>query len=290
MAHPTPPDIRLDPEERRPLPPRRARVLPILAGVLLGLGVIAGWLWWSGQVKPVVATAPPQPPPASVERPATPTPAPSIRYPLRAPDEPTALQAQDLPAELAHLFGPRASEFLELEDFPRRFVATLDNLGRQHAPPSAWPLQPIGGRFSVETRADGTQVIAAANAQRYARFVAFATAVDAESAVRLYTRMYPVLDAAWRQLGMGDRYLNDRVVEVIDLLLATPEPAAPPQVRLTEVKGPIPSTRPWVRYEFVDPQLEALPSGQKVLVRMGPEHAKRLKQKLAALRQQLVQR
>ncbi|MCC2673139.1 MAG: hypothetical protein K0R58_86, partial [Ramlibacter sp.] len=69
----------------------------------------------------------------------------------------------------------------------------------------------------------------------------------------------------------------------------TPEPGAPPEVRLTEVKGPIPSTRPWVRYEFADPQLEALSAGQKVLVRVGPENARPLKQKLRALRQQLVQ-
>jgi hypothetical protein len=207
---------------------------------------------------------------------------------VRAPEDADLLPERDVPAAVAHLFGPRSSEFLELDDFARRFVATLDNLGRQHAPPSAWPLQPIGGRFTVEERPDGSQVIAAANAQRYARFVAFVAAVDAEAAVRLYTRMYPVLDAAWRQLGMGDRYLNDRVVAVIDLLLATPEPAQAPRVRLTEVKGPIPSTRPWVRYEFEDPALEALSAGQKILVRVGVAHERRLKQKLRELRALLV--
>jgi hypothetical protein len=288
MTPTPPPEIRLDPEERRQARRPRKRVLPIVAGILLGLGVIAGWLWWSQRVEPVVATAPRQPAPAPVAPPAAPTP--SVLHPVPAPEEPAGpLQAQDIPAALAHLFGPQASEFLELEDFPRRFVATLDNLGRAHAPPSAWPLQPMGGRFTVETRADGTEFISAANAKRYARFVAFATAVDTDSAVRLYTRMYPVLEGVWRQLGMGDRYLNDRVVAVIDQLLATPEPGAPPEVRLTEVKGPIPSTRPWVRYEFADPQLEALSAGQKVLVRVGPENARPLKQKLRALRQQLVQ-
>ena len=290
MASSPPPDFRLDPEDRRPPPPRRSRLLPIVAGVLLGLCVIAAWLWWSRQSAPVMATAPA--PAESASAPAVPAtaPAPAILHPVRAPEEAAALQDQDLPAALAHLFGPQASEFLVLEDFPRRFVATLDNLARQHAPPSAWPLQPMGGRFTVEDRPDGTQVIAAANAQRYARFVAFASAVDAESAVRLYMRIYPVLEAAWRQLGMGDRYLNDRVVAVIDHLLASPEPTRPPQVRLTEVKGPIPSTRPWVRYEFADPELEALSAGQKILVRVGPEHAKKLKQQLRALRQQLVKR
>ena len=93
---------------------------------------------------------------------------------------------------------------------------------------------------------------------------------------------------AWRDLGLGNRYLNDRAIEVVDLLLATPEPERPPRVHLTEVKGPIPSTRPWVRYEFVDPQLEALTAGQKILVRMGTANERRLKQKLREFRSQLT--
>jgi hypothetical protein len=278
------PEIRLDPEERRALPARRGRALPIVAGVVLGLGVIAGWLWWTQQADPVVVSAPA--PERTAPEPVVqePGPAPAILHPVRPPPDSDLLAVRDVTAAVAHLFGPRSSEFLELDDFPRRFVATLDNLGRQHAPPSAWPLQPIGGRFTVEERPDGSHVIAAANAQRYARFVEFATAVDADSAVRLYLRIYPVLEAAWRQLGMGDRYLNDRVVAVIDQLLATPEPAQPLQVQLTEVKGPIPSTRPWVRHEFADPKLESLSAGQKILVRVGLQHERRLKQKLRELR------
>ena len=50
------------------------------------------------------------------------------------------------------------------------------------------------------------------------------------------------------------------------------------------MKGPISSDRPWVRYEFADPALEALPAGSKMLLRMGPENARRLKAKLAELR------
>ncbi len=39
---------------------------------------------------------------------------------------------------------------------------------------------------------------------------------------------------------------------------------------LVEVKGSVPSLRPWVRYEFVDPDLEAQSAGRKILMRMGP--------------------
>ena len=75
---------------------------------------------------------------------------------------------------------------------------------------------------------------------------------------------------------------------MIDHLLAAPEPTQPPAVRLIEVKGEVPSTRPWVRYEFVDPTLEALSSGQKIMVRMGATNAQRLKAWLSGFRQAIV--
>ena len=57
-------------------------------------------------------------------------------------------------------------------------------------------------------------------------------------------------------------------------------------MRLVEVKGDVPSTRPWVRYEYVDPKLEAMSSGQKIMVRMGPENERKVKASLRGFRQQ----
>lgn len=48
-----------------------------------------------------------------------------------------------------------------------------------------------------------------------------------------------------------------------------PDPQGPLQVKLTPVKTEVPHLRPWVRYEFVDPALESLSCGQKILVRRG---------------------
>jgi hypothetical protein len=56
------------------------------------------------------------------------------------------------------------------------------------------------------------------------------------------------------------------------------------------VKGPIPSVRPWVRYQYSDPALESLSSGQKILVRSGAVNQRRLKGKLAEFRAELVKR
>ena len=75
---------------------------------------------------------------------------------------------------------------------------------------------------------------------------------------------------------------------MIDHLLQAPEPAGPVQVRLVEVKGNVPSQRPWVRYEYADPQLESLSSGQKIMVRVGLENERKLKASLRGFREQIA--
>jgi hypothetical protein len=42
--------------------------------------------------------------------------------------------------------------------------------------------------------------------------------------------------------------------------------------------------RPWVLYAAADPALDALSAGQAVLLRVGPDHAARLKARLAEIR------
>jgi hypothetical protein len=209
-----------------------------------------------------------------------------VQHPLAAADPP--LERHDIAAALDGLLGTKATAtFLQADDFPRRFAATVDSLGREHAPTAMWPVLPTPGRFLVEERADGT-VIAPENAARYTPLVLLAGTIDVPAAVRLYRRMYPLLQQAYRELGFGERYLNDRVVQVIDLLLATPDAPEAPRVELLPIRGPVPSLQPWVRYQFSDPALEALAAGQKILVRVGPVNQRRLKAKLAELRNELT--
>jgi hypothetical protein len=79
------------------------------------------------------------------------------------------------------------------------------------------------------------------------------------------------------QLGYPDGYFNDRVIEVIDHLLETPTPAQP--IRLVS---------PHVLYEFADVDLEALSSGQKLMLRIGDQHAAALRNVLIAFRAQIA--
>ncbi|RZI67910.1 MAG: DUF3014 domain-containing protein [Variovorax sp.] len=276
--------------------PARSSSFPAVAiVVLIALIAAGGWWYWSQR---------PEPPPSRptvVSPPPSESPAPAPQVAASGPQNPVdALAEPDavLPAlaeagaavtsALTELLGAkRVASFLNVDGFVRRAVATVDNLPRPQAASRMWPVQPSPERFLVQGTGE-QQVIGAGNAARYAAFTGFVEAVDAERAATVYARLYPLFQQAYEELGYPGRYFNDRLVAVIDHLLAAPEPAGPIAVRLTEVRGEFADTRPWTRYEFADPALESLSSGQKMMVRVGLSNEKRLKAKLRTFRAQVA--
>lgn len=245
------------------------------------------------------AEAPPPPPPVSAGPADAPAPSvPAVKYPveslqIEATEKTTLPPLSDsgapVRAALVEWLGKDSvAKFLQLDDFVRHVVATADNLGRSHAAPRLWPVSPTPGRFAVQQAGEGTEV-APGNAERYSAFIAFVEAIDTKRALSLYVQWYPWFQQAYEELGYPGRYFNDRLIEVLDLMIATPVVSAPIQLRLTEVKGPIASTHPWLRYEFADPALEALPAGQKMMLRVGPANQRRLKAKLSEVRTMLTE-
>ena len=215
---------------------------------------------------------------------------PAELQPVEIPVAALPLAADQIGSALTSFLGSKAAlTFFQLEDFPRQFVATVDNLGRSHAPPAAWPVNPTEGRFTVQMH-DGAMVVSSDNGLRYTPLVLLLENINVGLAVDLYVRMYPVLQQTYVDLGYPNRQFNDRLLQVINHLLATPSAPQVMAVQLTEVKGPIPSVRPWVRYEFADPALEALSSGQKIMLRVGSVNQNRLKARLSALRQEILKR
>ena len=74
----------------------------------------------------------------------------------------------------------------------------------------------------------------------------------------LYVRLYPLFQRAYEELGYPGQYFNDRVVEVIDSLLATPNVTEPIKVKRITVDGGAPSAGGGL-YVFEDLSLEASP-------------------------------
>lgn len=183
---------------------------------------------------------------------------------------------------LTDLFGDALDKQLVDTRLIERIVATIDNLPRDRLAESARPLAAVDGKFIVEAETNDEGItekyfLSPDNYQRYDALVGMVENVNMDEVTELYQRFYPLLQKAYVDLGYPDGYFNDRMVRVIDELLATPE-----------VEEPIPLVRPNVMYEFADPQLETLSSGQKVLLRMGSENAATVKEKLREFRQRIT--
>lgn len=157
-----------------------------------------------------------------------------------------------------------------------RLVATIDGLDAGRLAQPMRPIQPVPGRFEV-LEVNDEIVISPANGERYRTYLDLVQAVDVDAVVPLYVRYYPLLQEAYLGLGYEDAYFNDRVVEILDLLLATPEPVGMIELQQNEAV-----------YEFLDPELEALGVGQKAMLRLQPDDRQALRDKLEQLRAALV--
>ena len=279
-------------------PARPSSGAPWLLVTVMVCVLAAGAAWWFWLRPARMATSPLKPPavvsaPQDVE-PAAPEAEPTGPHNLiEEPEADAAAAPLPVLAEsdryfsdaLGELVGKgRVGEFLLTDGLVRRAVATVDNLARDQAPPRMWPVQPMPGRFTVDGAQNHVQTIAPANAGRYSAALGFAEAVPMAPLVALYRSSYPLFQQAYEELGYPGKYFNDRLVTVLDHLLQAPEPQGPIAVQLTPVRTNVPNTRPWVRYEFADPKLEALSSGQKILLRMGPDNRARAKALLRDLR------
>ena len=162
--------------------------------------------------------------------------------------------------------------FLVPQDLIRKIVVTVDNLPRQKVAVDKRPANPAAASLVV----DGDELhstLDQRNFDRYKPMVAVISQLDAKQLGALYIRYYPLFQQSYQNLGYPNGYFNDRLVEVIDNLLAAPD-----------LKGPVDLVRPNVMYIYADPALESRSAGQKLLMRMGPENAKAVKAKLTELR------
>ena len=273
---------------------------PILALFVTFVLAVLGLAAWYGREAWLPAASPALPPAASqasspapavvTAPPPAPAAPPAVRHPIEAASAPEMSEPapSTLDSALARVFGQEfLATLLQTDDFARRVVATVDNLGREKAPARLWPLLPPAGRFTARQQGE-REVIAADNFVRYSRHMVLVEQADLRQVVALYKRFYARFQQAYEELGYPGRHFNDRVVEVIDLLLATPEPQQPVGVRLPVIQGPIQPPRPWLLYEFADPQDQALAAGPQLLMRMGPGNQRRLKARLAELRRLLT--
>lgn len=230
------------------------------------------------ETEDTAAPQPSAPAPPAAEPPAA---EPDIRYPIPAPEvtgPPPPLPALDesdgaIRDSLAQGFGETHVEaFLVPTQIIRHFVATIDSLDRDPVPLHFRPIKYVPGLPVVKAEGDRIS-LSRDNAKRYAPFISALRAAGAKQLADLYLRYYPLFQKVYEDLGYPDRYFNDRLIDVMDHLLAAPE-----------IEGPIELVQPKVLYQFADPELEKRSWGQKALIRMGPANAAAVKEKLREIR------
>ena len=258
--------------------------------VILALVVVAALcaiaLYYSGIAeKGQVVPDEPVPEPATMEQAVD--AGPQYPVPEAPPQRSTMGELVELPAlddsdayfllEIAGTFGPALESLLVREAVIDRLVATIDNLPRGQISEKIRPVGQLQEPFGTDTNRDGAMVLGISSFARYDAWVAQLYYADLDAVYGTYRRFYPLFQAAYERLGYPDAYFNDRLVEVIDHLLATPAPAES-----------VVLVRPNVLYEFADPALESLSSGQKLMLRMGPDNSATLKRLLERFRAKLI--
>ncbi|NBB92510.1 MAG: DUF3014 domain-containing protein [Gammaproteobacteria bacterium] len=263
-----------------------------IISIILALALVAG-LWWFEQRRQ--AELVPRPDPAAEERPLQPAP----RYPLPSPerepevsgaiepagDDVEAVAEADTPpdaeleeatplpaltnsdeaalATLSELLGaPFVERWVKPDFVIPRAVAVVHSLDGPAPALRTRPLQALDtDPVAIGSAASDARLWTAANADRYDELVETLEALQARRAAAIYARYHPLFQQAWEELGEAEPWFNDRLIDVVDHLLATPEVGLPFEVLPYEG-----------RLHFADESLQDQSWGHKLLIRMGPAH------------------
>lgn len=252
------------------------RLRLVVRGLLVAGLAVAGLVWWQGrETAPPpapVATAPsPEEPAVAVTQAPAPTPAPEPPAAVAmAAEEPPILPALDesdpFVRERLVAGSSKLADWLNRDDLVRRFAVVMDNAAVGDLPRRQLAFLAPTEPFPVVARGNDRFVMDPRGYARYARFVETFTSVPPEVAAALLTTLAPLLTQALHELGQSSEEPLATLRDAIGMVLATPE-----------LDTAVELVRPKVVYQFADPALEALPSLQKQLIRMGPDHLRRIK-------------
>lgn len=163
-------------------------------------------------------------------------------------------------------------KYFNLQEQARRLVITVDNLPREHVPSQLRITRGVPELLRVQKDGE-TITLDPSNYERYDRIISYVEKMDARKIGRLYAKFYPLLQRTYEETGFPEERFHDRVLAALDDMMDAPRPT-----------GPIRLVQPKVLYRFEDDHLESLSAGQKIMIRVGPDNAARLRKVLARVR------
>ena len=179
------------------------------------------------------------------------------------------------------------------EDMIRRFVVFTDNFSQgivayEHSPfvlPKA-KFAPEADSASFQTTTQGQNAAKIKqnvwqwdenSGKRFSLYIDLLRSMDSENLIQWYMEVKPLIDEAYQELGYEDDFSNtlqDAITRVLDMELP---------------KSSMALIQPSVMYKFANPQLEALPDTDKLLLRLGKDNLLVIKSVLLELHEKLAQ-
>lgn len=272
-----------------------------LLALLVGLGAI-GAIGYFMVKEDVIPSTPKlhelpvvQPSQAQASSAAAPQSKPEYAEPVPVPQvEPLPDLNQSDASVLAALKGLNINGLVEMlvpDEMIRKFVRAVVSLEDGKIVTDYAPIQSPQGAFVTDVftvKVSGGEVgsqqeveqyrISPKNYLRYTVFVQVLSSLESDAAYGVYKRFYPLLNSAYKEMGLQGNF-HSVLVRAIDKTLQAPD-----------VGGDMALIHPKVFYQFADPALESMPSSHKLLFRMGPDNTGRVKTSLAHIRARLVAR
>ncbi|MEZ5572998.1 MAG: DUF3014 domain-containing protein [Halioglobus sp.] len=292
--------MRADPDEYAgsTSSPSRFPVVELLIAAALIAGLVAFW-FWSEEDKPTqtvvelppIAATPSQPMlPVTPDIPQRTQPAATVLATASTPGDGTQVDTPEpaKPAPLSLEQGDAivrrqaaaigANKLANTENPLEISAALIDGLSRGLLLRKMLPADPPKEAFSVVEN-DESLYISTASYTRYDAVTDAVTALDSDMLVNTFHTLRPLYEQAYEHLGLDAGDFDNAVIRTLDLVLATPEIGEPIEVKPKSVV-----------YVFADPSLESLPAVQKLLIRMGPDNLRQIKQQARLLREGLLAR
>lgn len=257
-------------------------------GWILGLIIVAAIA--AGAYFLLRGSPEPTPPPAPITEP-EPEPTPEVDLEPEPEPEPVPVEPAPEPEPQRELPSLNESDetargdllslapdgalgrWIVSDEVVRKWVAAVNAASSGEMMAKNRPYNNPPGELAVAEEGPTGMVLSEENYQRYDVPVRLFAMADTGKAVELYRFWYPRLSEAFGELGMRDKNFHQVFLKAIDVALAAPEADQPIQL-----------VRPSVYFKFADPQMEKLPGVHKLMIRIGPENAARVKEKLRELK------
>lgn len=158
---------------------------------------------------------------------------------------------------------PVMARLLATDGLVRRAVLAVEQIGDGRTP--SVPLMALRPPTRLAIVGDASGPVDARTYARWEAATAALTSVNPSEAAQLYVNVKPLFDVAYVELGHPGGDFDAALTRAIDMLIATPTPASPPELL----------RRPGY-FEHSDATLRSLRPVQKQLILTGPDAQRRI--------------